>query len=162
MSIVRDRWVAGLPTDIPEKGANLSLMQCVVSNLPYDGQHLTSGLSRVLPNAGYVRRANCITLRPQPAKIQISDRTAGIEQRNIEVYNRLLLSVDSKLTKIGRREAQDEISRCWVAQLQPIAPDVLETISLTPCFCIEECRGAGLKRRMIDDYKMSGINDTTQ
>ena len=49
----QDRWVSALPHDIPEKGANYSLMRGVAVNLSYEDRQLTPDLLRGLPNAGY-------------------------------------------------------------------------------------------------------------
>ena len=76
-------------------------MRCVAVNLSYRDRRLTSDLPRGLTIAGYVPRSSCLSIRPQPTRIKIPAWAGCIGQRNIEVENRLLFSVDSKCPKSG-------------------------------------------------------------
>ena len=158
----KTRWRSALPKGSPAKSINFSLMHFIAINLSYQDEKLTTDLSRGLPVAGYVPHANCLTIRPQPAKTSISDWSDGIEQRNILVYDRLMRSANTDLAAACWDKTAAEVSRGWVSAPQPITPDILRTLPLTPRFCILEDHGSGPKHRLIDDYKMSGINDTLE
>lgn len=54
------------------------------------------------------------------------------------------------------------INKGWASQPHPITHDVLKALPSIPIFCIEEDPVSGLKHRLIEDYKMSGITDTLQ
>ena len=109
--------------------------------------------------AGYVPNADNLTIRPKLATTKLAERALGAERSNIQVYIRLSQSTNSELVNAGRRKTPDGIKRGWVARPQLITPGVLKTIPLTHRFPIIGDRGPGAKRRLIDDYKMSGIND---
>ena len=94
--------------------------------------------------------------------MQLPDWAAGVGSRNVMVYDRLLRSANSEHPKAFWAKTLEEVNGGWVPHPQLIAPDVLKNIPHTPGFRALGNHGPGIKRRLIDDYKMSGVNDTVR
>ena len=159
---VKNRRTNALPRESPAKALNFPLMHLVATTLSYDDKALTKDLSRGMPLAGHAPRANCLTTIHQRAKTATSTWALGVGKRNLLVKGRLLKSYDNKLFKARWAKTSEEVGKGWVIKLLPVTPEVLKSIPLTPRWCILENHGSGVKRRISDDVKMSGINDNLE
>ena len=65
------------------------------------------------------------------------------------------------MSSICWAESTGWLSRGWISKPAIIAPDLLREIPLTPRFGFREAHGEDPPRiRLVDDYKISGINAT--
>ena len=158
----RLKWKASLPEDSPVKNLNFPLIYYLADKLDFPDKVLVRELACGMPIAGTIPAVPTLTTRKRSAQCSMEDFKAGIPARNAANIERTRNDMGTRLGNCCYEKTMREVAAGWITTPIPLS-QVEDTIPLTPRYAIEEERGnQTTKIRLIDDFRASGINATTE
>ena len=161
--LVGDRaaWASVMPDGSPARELNLPLFALLARSLNYPDTSLVKDIALGMDITGAIPPTNTLKTKARAASSEVSEWAARIPAANES-------AVDHVMAKQGSPEAVacwnlslKEASRGWISEPTPLTPEVMGKTPLTPRFALPERHGlsANKKFRLIDDFKVPGVND---
>ena len=152
-------WTDALPEGSPARNLNFPLIHCLIRTFGFDDHTLTYDLSYGMPITGHIPESGSLPTRPKPEHTSYEEWKAGIPTRNAEIIKRMQEAQGSDLSNTCWGKTLREVSLGWLSEPTPLDDTTAATIQLTPRFAKNEQHGTSAQKvRLLDDFKVSGIN----
>ena len=156
----RGRRAAALPENSPAVGIHFPLVHFLAAKLNFPDTTLVKELALGMPIVGRVGACGSLTGRPRPAIATIQEWRRDMPARNAMIVNRVKTDNDEISTKKVFEKSMAEAKKGWLSTPTVLTKATMDMSPLTPRFGQWERHGlSDWKVRMIDDFKVSGINN---